>query len=272
MPDARSSPARAAARARLGRGGVLAAAPTPRSSPGWPTTRSGPTRPSPSPPCRRRCRRAERDDCAALAAEWGLRWQEVATDELDNPAYARNDGDRCYWCKDALLDALGAAGRGRRGATVVPRREPRRPRRPPARASGPPPSAARRSRWSTPASPRPTCASWSQRARPAHVGQAGRRLPRVPAAVRHAGHPRPARPRSSGPRPALRALGFARAAGAPPRRGRPHRGARAATSTAVVAEREAVVGGGRRPPATAGSRSTSTACAPAASTSCCWRR
>ena len=41
------------------------------------------------------------------------------TDELDNAAYRRNDGDRCYWCKDAL------DGRARRrwprpsGATVV---------------------------------------------------------------------------------------------------------------------------------------------------------
>jgi len=49
----------------------------------------------------------ERDDCAALAADWGLRWREVATDEMEHAAYARNDGDRCYWCKDALLRALG---------------------------------------------------------------------------------------------------------------------------------------------------------------------
>jgi uncharacterized protein len=49
---------------------------------------------------------AERQACADLAAAWGLRWQSVETDELDNPDYARNDGDRCYWCKDALLAAL----------------------------------------------------------------------------------------------------------------------------------------------------------------------
>ena len=45
-------------------------------------------------------------DCRALAAEWGLRWSEVATDELDDPAYAANDADRCYHCKAALHDAL----------------------------------------------------------------------------------------------------------------------------------------------------------------------
>ena len=48
----------------------------------------------------------ERADCAALAAEWGLRWREVETDEMERAAYARNDADRCYWCKDALLRAL----------------------------------------------------------------------------------------------------------------------------------------------------------------------
>jgi uncharacterized protein len=49
---------------------------------------------------------SERSDCAALAAEWGLRWREVETDEMAHAAYTRNDGDRCYWCKDALLRAL----------------------------------------------------------------------------------------------------------------------------------------------------------------------
>ena len=50
---------------------------------------------------------SERIGCGELADTWGLRWVEVVTDELNNPSYARNDGDRCYWCKDALLAALG---------------------------------------------------------------------------------------------------------------------------------------------------------------------
>ncbi len=45
-------------------------------------------------------------DCRALASEWGLRHLEVATDELADPAYAVNDGSRCYHCKTSLLDAL----------------------------------------------------------------------------------------------------------------------------------------------------------------------
>lgn len=62
----------------------------------------------------------ERDDCRALATEWGLRHLEVSTDELGDPAYSINDGSRCYHCKASLMAALGpvtaAAGPG---ATVV---------------------------------------------------------------------------------------------------------------------------------------------------------
>ncbi len=45
-------------------------------------------------------------DCRALAAEWGLRHVEVETAELADPAYAANDGSRCYHCKTSLLEAL----------------------------------------------------------------------------------------------------------------------------------------------------------------------
>jgi pyridinium-3,5-biscarboxylic acid mononucleotide sulfurtransferase len=48
----------------------------------------------------------EHDDCRALADEWGLTWREVETDEMANAAYQRNDLDRCFWCKDALMDAV----------------------------------------------------------------------------------------------------------------------------------------------------------------------
>jgi uncharacterized protein len=49
----------------------------------------------------------ERDDCQALATEWGLSWWAVDTDELADPRYAANGGDRCFHCKSALMDALG---------------------------------------------------------------------------------------------------------------------------------------------------------------------
>jgi uncharacterized protein len=61
---------------------------------------------------------AERDACQALAASWGMRWQEVTTDELDRVAYRRNDADRCAHCKDALLDAAGPLAAAE-GATVL---------------------------------------------------------------------------------------------------------------------------------------------------------
>jgi uncharacterized protein len=42
----------------------------------------------------------------------------VETEEMANAAYRRNDADRCYWCKDALLEALGPLAASER-ATVV---------------------------------------------------------------------------------------------------------------------------------------------------------
>jgi uncharacterized protein len=60
----------------------------------------------------------ELDDCRALAAEWGLRWREIPTDELSDPAYRANDGDRCYHCKTSLLDAVTPLA-GSEAATVV---------------------------------------------------------------------------------------------------------------------------------------------------------
>lgn len=49
---------------------------------------------------------AERADAAAFAAEVGFRHVEVETHEMEEAAYRANDGDRCFWCKDALMDAL----------------------------------------------------------------------------------------------------------------------------------------------------------------------
>jgi pyridinium-3,5-biscarboxylic acid mononucleotide sulfurtransferase len=50
---------------------------------------------------------SELADGRALTAAWGLRHVEVLTDEMEHAAYRRNDGDRCYWCKDALMRAMG---------------------------------------------------------------------------------------------------------------------------------------------------------------------
>ena len=60
----------------------------------------------------------EAADCEALVAEWGLRWTPVPTDELADPRYSANDGDRCYHCKAELLDVAGPIAEAE-GATVV---------------------------------------------------------------------------------------------------------------------------------------------------------
>ena len=57
-------------------------------------------------------------DCAALAGEWGLRWRSAPTDELADPAYAVNDGQRCARCKTALMAALAPVAEAE-DATVV---------------------------------------------------------------------------------------------------------------------------------------------------------
>jgi uncharacterized protein len=64
----------------------------------------------------------ERADCGKLAAEWGLRFLEVETDELADPDYSANDGSRCYHCKASLLEALEPILAGEldgEGSTVV---------------------------------------------------------------------------------------------------------------------------------------------------------
>jgi uncharacterized protein len=60
----------------------------------------------------------ELDDCRRLAAEWGMAWEPVATDEMERAAYRRNDAERCGHCKDALMDAVGPVA-VRLDATIV---------------------------------------------------------------------------------------------------------------------------------------------------------
>jgi uncharacterized protein len=61
---------------------------------------------------------SEETDCRALAAEWGLRWSAVETDELARAAYRANDADRCAHCKAELMAAIGPLAAADR-ATVV---------------------------------------------------------------------------------------------------------------------------------------------------------
>ncbi len=50
--------------------------------------------------------RAEIAEAAALAQRIGIRHQLVATDEFTDADYARNDGTRCYYCKDELYTKI----------------------------------------------------------------------------------------------------------------------------------------------------------------------
>lgn len=61
---------------------------------------------------------AELGHCRDLAARWRLDWRPVDTDEFTNPEYLRNDADRCFHCKSALMDAIAPIAAAS-NATVV---------------------------------------------------------------------------------------------------------------------------------------------------------
>jgi uncharacterized protein len=48
----------------------------------------------------------QREMARQIAEQFGLRHRFVRTEELANPAYARNDRDRCYFCKSELFAHL----------------------------------------------------------------------------------------------------------------------------------------------------------------------
>ncbi len=50
--------------------------------------------------------RRELEDARAVAAQIGARLVVLGTHELDDERYRANAGDRCYFCKSALFDAL----------------------------------------------------------------------------------------------------------------------------------------------------------------------
>jgi uncharacterized protein len=50
--------------------------------------------------------RVQLADALAFAQEQSIPLEIVATGELDNPAYSRNDAARCYFCKDELFTVM----------------------------------------------------------------------------------------------------------------------------------------------------------------------
>jgi uncharacterized protein len=62
---------------------------------------------------------AEREEARALAERIGARHLEVDARELENPEYARNDGQRCYHCKVEMSRVVREAAAGLGLAHVV---------------------------------------------------------------------------------------------------------------------------------------------------------
>lgn len=60
----------------------------------------------------------ELDDARAAAQAAGIRHIEVATDEIENPAYAANAPDRCFHCKDTAYSTFTSLA-AREGIAVV---------------------------------------------------------------------------------------------------------------------------------------------------------
>ena len=163
-----------------------AAGPTRPSSPGWPATPSAPRRVLAATAVSPSLAPSELADCRALAAEWGLRWRGLPTDELADPAYSANDGERCYHCKAELLDVLGPVAAAD-GATVVlgVNVDDLGEHRPGQRAAAERGADVPAGRGRVHQGRR---AGGVAAPRPAHVGQAGRRLPGLAHPLRDAGH------------------------------------------------------------------------------------
>ncbi|HET7874337.1 MAG TPA: ATP-dependent sacrificial sulfur transferase LarE, partial [Methylomirabilota bacterium] len=62
---------------------------------------------------------AELEETRRLAALLGLRHEVIRTHELDNPQYARNAPNRCYFCKEELFSRLEPIARAAGDAQVI---------------------------------------------------------------------------------------------------------------------------------------------------------
>jgi uncharacterized protein len=59
------------------------------------------------------------DTAREVAERFGIPWLEVETREMDDPRYAANPSNRCYFCKSELWGRLGALARERGFAVVL---------------------------------------------------------------------------------------------------------------------------------------------------------
>ena len=61
----------------------------------------------------------DREQVEALVRQAGLRHEFFETHEVENPQYAANNADRCYFCKDELFTALDRLAREREFSAVA---------------------------------------------------------------------------------------------------------------------------------------------------------
>jgi uncharacterized protein len=59
------------------------------------------------------------DTAREVAARFGIPWLELETREIDDPRYAANPSNRCYFCKSELWTRLADVARERGFATVL---------------------------------------------------------------------------------------------------------------------------------------------------------
>ena len=53
----------------------------------------------------------EMDDAVRIAAEMGARFEVVDTCEMDNPDFASNPSNRCFFCKSNLFEVVGSVAK-----------------------------------------------------------------------------------------------------------------------------------------------------------------
>jgi len=63
--------------------------------------------------------RFELNDAAAFAREQGIPLEIVATEEFSRPDYVRNDGSRCFHCKDELFSRMEQLARERKFESIA---------------------------------------------------------------------------------------------------------------------------------------------------------
>ena len=60
----------------------------------------------------------QRIEIERIVSQFGFRHETIQTEELDNPGYRANEGNRCYFCKDELYSKLESLA-GLRGIQFI---------------------------------------------------------------------------------------------------------------------------------------------------------